>query len=149
MGLRKDAVRDTRLISPHCNPPPQTFRYPNIACELLTSDVSPINDKLGADESLLEKLYGFLEQEPPLNPLLASFFSKIFGNLIARKTEQVCMGRSMKTARGVLGKGSWLESLWSPSGGQSVFIAKYRELPVCLMILTVISTFAPKAFSHR
>nr|XP_023664821.1 serine/threonine-protein phosphatase 6 regulatory subunit 2-like isoform X3 [Paramormyrops kingsleyae] len=65
------------------------FRYPNVACELLTSDVSPINDKLGADESLLEKLYGFLEQEPPLNPLLASFFSKIFGNLIARKTEQV------------------------------------------------------------
>ncbi|KAI4791752.1 hypothetical protein KUCAC02_033815 [Chaenocephalus aceratus] len=65
------------------------FKFPNIACELLTSDVSLINDKLGADESLLEVLYHFLEQDPPLNPLLASFFSKTIGNLIARKTEQV------------------------------------------------------------
>ncbi|XP_034529149.1 serine/threonine-protein phosphatase 6 regulatory subunit 2a isoform X4 [Notolabrus celidotus] len=65
------------------------FKFPNIACELLTSDVSLINDKLGADDSLLEMLYHFLEQDPPLNPLLASFFSKTIGNLIARKTEQV------------------------------------------------------------
>ncbi|TRY82375.1 hypothetical protein DNTS_015112 [Danionella cerebrum] len=65
------------------------FKFPNIACELLTSDVALINDKLGGEESLLEKLYHFLEQEPPLNPLLASFFSKTIGNLIARKTEQV------------------------------------------------------------
>ncbi|KAM6895797.1 serine/threonine-protein phosphatase 6 regulatory subunit 2a [Xenentodon cancila] len=65
------------------------FKFSNIACELLTSDVSIINDKLGGDESLLEMLYHFLEQDPPLNPLLASFFSKTIGNLIARKTEQV------------------------------------------------------------
>uniref|UniRef100_A0A8C9THK2 Protein phosphatase 6 regulatory subunit 2 n=1 Tax=Scleropages formosus TaxID=113540 RepID=A0A8C9THK2_SCLFO len=65
------------------------FKYPNIACELLTSDVNHINDKLGGDESLLDKLYSFLDHEPPLNPLLASFFSKTIGNLIARKTEQV------------------------------------------------------------
>ncbi|XP_076006716.1 serine/threonine-protein phosphatase 6 regulatory subunit 2a isoform X2 [Genypterus blacodes] len=65
------------------------FKFPNIACELLTSDVSIINDKLGGDETLLEMLYHFLEQDPPLNPLLASFFSKTIGNLIARKTEQV------------------------------------------------------------
>jgi serine/threonine-protein phosphatase 6 regulatory subunit 2 len=71
----------------HCTPP--SHRFPNIACELLTSDVSLINDKLGGDTSLLETLYHFLEQDPPLNPLLASFFSKTIGNLIARKTEQV------------------------------------------------------------
>ncbi|XP_063067543.1 serine/threonine-protein phosphatase 6 regulatory subunit 2a [Engraulis encrasicolus] len=65
------------------------FKFPNIACELLTADVSVLNDKLGGDEALMEKLYQFLEQEPPLNPLLASFFSKTIGNLIARKTEQV------------------------------------------------------------
>ncbi|XP_017341066.1 serine/threonine-protein phosphatase 6 regulatory subunit 2a isoform X3 [Ictalurus punctatus] len=65
------------------------FKLPNIACDLLTSDVNTINDKLGGDVSLLEKLYSFLEQDPPLNPLLASFFSKTIGNLIARKTEQM------------------------------------------------------------
>ncbi|XP_040269474.1 serine/threonine-protein phosphatase 6 regulatory subunit 2 isoform X2 [Bufo bufo] len=65
------------------------FKYPNIACELLTCDVPQINDKLGEDENLLNILYDFLRQEPPLNPLLASFFSKTIGNLIARKTEQV------------------------------------------------------------
>ncbi|GAB1299724.1 Serine/threonine-protein phosphatase 6 regulatory subunit 2 [Apodemus speciosus] len=48
-----------------------------------------ISDRLGEDESLLNLLYDFLDQEPPLNPLLASFFSKTIGNLIARKTEQV------------------------------------------------------------
>ncbi|XP_047451518.1 serine/threonine-protein phosphatase 6 regulatory subunit 2 isoform X2 [Mugil cephalus] len=65
------------------------FKYSNIACELLTCDVGVINDKLGNEEPLLETLYAFLEQPSPLNPLLASFFSKTIGNLIARKTEQV------------------------------------------------------------
>lgn len=67
------------------------FKYPNTACELLTCDVPQISDRLGEDESLLNLLYDFLDQEPPLNPLLASFFSKTIGNLIARKTEQVIM----------------------------------------------------------
>uniref|UniRef100_A0A8C1M974 Protein phosphatase 6, regulatory subunit 2b n=1 Tax=Cyprinus carpio TaxID=7962 RepID=A0A8C1M974_CYPCA len=65
------------------------YKFANVACELLTCDVSLINDKVGGDESLLNTLYSFLEQTPPLNPLLASFFSKTFGNLITRKTEQV------------------------------------------------------------
>ncbi|XP_039181282.1 serine/threonine-protein phosphatase 6 regulatory subunit 2 isoform X2 [Crotalus tigris] len=65
------------------------FKYPNTACELLTSDVPQISDRLGEDEALWNVLYGFLDQEPPLNPLLASFFSKTIGSLIARKAEQV------------------------------------------------------------
>ncbi|XP_058684140.1 serine/threonine-protein phosphatase 6 regulatory subunit 2-like isoform X2 [Poecile atricapillus] len=75
--------------SPTSPPWTWTRRYPNTACELLTSDVPQINDKLGGDETLLNILYDFLDHEPPLNPLLASFFSKTIGNLIARKTEQV------------------------------------------------------------
>lgn len=87
---------------------PQTFfsfRYSNIACELLTCDVGVINDKLGNEEPLLESLYAFLEQPSPLNPLLASFFSKTIGNLIARKTEQVkhsyCNNRAGFNSRGL------------------------------------------------
>ncbi len=37
------------------------------------------------------KLYGFLQNEPPLNPLLASFFSKVLSILIGRKPEQVSL----------------------------------------------------------
>lgn len=65
------------------------LRYANTACELLTCDVSVINDKVSGDESLLNALYSFLEQDPPLNPLLASFFSKTFGSLISHNTEPV------------------------------------------------------------
>ncbi|XP_069909224.1 serine/threonine-protein phosphatase 6 regulatory subunit 2 isoform X14 [Oryctolagus cuniculus] len=65
------------------------FKFPNTACELLTCDVPQISDRLGEDESLLRLLCNFLDREPPLNPLLASFFSKTIGNLIVRKTEQV------------------------------------------------------------
>ncbi|CAG9763286.1 unnamed protein product [Ceutorhynchus assimilis] len=64
------------------------FKYPTVACELLTCDVPALNERLAGDERLLEKLYEFLGNEPPLNPLLASYFSKIMGGLIARKTEQ-------------------------------------------------------------
>ncbi|XP_010779606.1 serine/threonine-protein phosphatase 6 regulatory subunit 3-B-like [Notothenia coriiceps] len=35
------------------------------------------------------KLYSFLQNEPPLNPLLASFFSKVLSILIGRKPEQI------------------------------------------------------------
>ena len=76
------------------SPPPPTQlcwvdRYPSVACEILTSDVPQINDALGADESLLHRLYGFLQSSGSLNPLLASFFSKVMGVLINRKTDQV------------------------------------------------------------
>lgn len=64
------------------------YKYPNIACELLTCDVPAINERLAGDEALLGKLYAFLESDKPLNPLLASFFSKTIGVLVARKTEQ-------------------------------------------------------------
>lgn len=63
------------------------YKYPNIACEILTSDVPQINDMLGDTESLREKLFSFLDNESVLNPLLASFFSKVVGILLSRKPQ--------------------------------------------------------------
>nr|XP_028557875.1 serine/threonine-protein phosphatase 6 regulatory subunit 1 isoform X4 [Podarcis muralis] len=65
------------------------YKYPSVSCEILTSDVTQINDALGEDESLLRRLYGFLQTGGILNPLLASFFSKVMGILINRKTDQI------------------------------------------------------------
>ncbi|XP_043848834.1 serine/threonine-protein phosphatase 6 regulatory subunit 1 isoform X2 [Dromiciops gliroides] len=65
------------------------YKYPSVSCEILTSDVPQINDALGEDEALLGRLYGFLQNRDPLNPLLASFFSKVMGILINRKTDQI------------------------------------------------------------
>ncbi|UYV80174.1 PPP6R2 [Cordylochernes scorpioides] len=65
------------------------YKYANIAAELLTSDVASINNGLIQDEAILNKLYNFLENPNPLNPLLASFFSKTLGMLIARKTAEL------------------------------------------------------------
>lgn len=70
------------------------YKYPNIACEILTSDVPQINDTLVRSETLMAKLLGFLDNEPPLNPLLASFFTKTAGILISRRADSmfyVCM----------------------------------------------------------
>lgn len=76
------------------------YKYPSMACELLTCDVPALNERLAGDEALLGKLYAFLESEKPLNPLLASFFSKTIGVLVARKSEQVssCMWFPIKWA---------------------------------------------------
>lgn len=72
------------------------YKYPNVACEILTSDVPQINEALVRSEPLMDKLLGFLDNEPPLNPLLASFFTKTAGMLVSRKADSmlcVCMQR--------------------------------------------------------
>lgn len=68
-------------------------RYPNSACELLTSDVAQITSILageeGGEDGLITDIYAFMENDGPLNPLLASFFSKVMGLLIGRKSTKV------------------------------------------------------------
>ena len=65
------------------------YKYANIASEIMTSDVNAISDALVADESMLTKLYQFIDTDQELNPLLSSFFSKLLGLLFIKKTEFV------------------------------------------------------------
>lgn len=44
------------------------FKYTNVACELLTSDVVTILDALLASPPLMDRIYGFLEQPPVDRP---------------------------------------------------------------------------------
>lgn len=63
------------------------FLFPNVACEIITSDVPSLKQRMVEDANIMNKLYGFFEQEPPLNPLLASFICKTFSTLM-KKMEQ-------------------------------------------------------------
>ncbi|XP_030849892.1 serine/threonine-protein phosphatase 6 regulatory subunit 3-like isoform X2 [Strongylocentrotus purpuratus] len=65
------------------------YKNPNMACELLTSDVAAICDKLADTETAFTSLWKFLDRPAPLNPLLASFFSKTIGSLLSRRPEVV------------------------------------------------------------
>lgn len=69
-------------------PEKERYKQAHIACELLTSDMPVFNERLASDQIILSKLYAFLQNEHPLNPLLASFFSRTLGVLIARTSEQ-------------------------------------------------------------
>lgn len=64
------------------------FLYPNVACEILTSDMASLKSRMVEDPAIMNKLFGFFEQKTPLNPLLASFICKTFGTLIGKKIEQ-------------------------------------------------------------
>lgn len=74
--------------------PPEDFAedkrylYANVACEIITSDVPSLKQRLVEDPNIMNKLYSFFEQKPPLNPLLASFICKTFSTLIMKKMEQ-------------------------------------------------------------
>ena len=65
------------------------YKHPNTACNLLTSDVIQIVDKLSGEPSLLDQLWSFLDTDKRLNALQASFFSKVMGMLLKSKTEMM------------------------------------------------------------
>lgn len=90
---RSDVLRElidlTTKEPPDDNEEAVRYKYASIACELLTSELPQIIQALANEQFLLDQLYAFLETETPLNPLLASFFSRIMGVLVSKTSEQV------------------------------------------------------------
>ncbi|KAI5637673.1 SIT4 phosphatase-associated protein domain-containing protein [Phthorimaea operculella] len=64
------------------------YRHASIACEVLTSHLSTLADRLSLDTVQMNRLCDFINKEPPLNPLLASYFSKTVEMLLERSPKQ-------------------------------------------------------------
>lgn len=92
-SLNRTEIVDELITLISTEPPTDTdeekrFLYPNVACEIITSDMPSLKQRLVEDPNIMNKLYRFFEQKPPLNPLLASFICKTFSTLIMKKMEQ-------------------------------------------------------------
>ncbi|XP_063675350.1 serine/threonine-protein phosphatase 6 regulatory subunit 3-like isoform X2 [Bolinopsis microptera] len=56
-----------------------------ISCELLSSDTTLITDTLANDSTLISQLWSFVRTHEEINPLLASFFSRVVQILLNRR----------------------------------------------------------------
>jgi SIT4-associating protein SAP185/190 len=64
-------------------------RYAYVAAEVLSSDNWSICESLMENQALLRKFWGFLRLPPPLDPLQASYFTKVNEALLDKKTEEM------------------------------------------------------------
>jgi len=64
------------------------FKRANQVSELVNADSEEVGKSLVQSDDLLDLLMSILQNDEALNPLLASFFSKIFGGLLKHHPEQ-------------------------------------------------------------
>lgn len=64
------------------------FKYPFLACEILASEVWAICDAMYQNPNLLDDLYSYFEKDPPLNPLLSSYTSRVAAILLSKKVAE-------------------------------------------------------------
>jgi len=89
----------------------QRFKFPNVASEILTTDTQGIMQVVCQEESL-DQIWGMLDAPAPMNPLLASYFSKIVCMLLNKQTNLV--------TEYLYNKGEWFNKLISHLGTSAV-----------------------------
>ncbi|GJJ74790.1 hypothetical protein EMPS_07148 [Entomortierella parvispora] len=62
------------------------FKYPFIACEVIACEVWGIFESALSNIDMLVKFWEFLDRPPPLNPVQASYFAKVIGVFLMKKT---------------------------------------------------------------
>ncbi|KAI9323937.1 SIT4 phosphatase-associated protein-domain-containing protein, partial [Zopfochytrium polystomum] len=65
------------------------YKYPYLACEVISCEIMSICDGLVADNELLANFWTFLDRQAPIDPLQASYFSKVNGILIQKKVPEM------------------------------------------------------------
>eukprot|EP01114_Cavostelium_apophysatum_P018918 TRINITY_DN594_c0_g1_i1.p1 TRINITY_DN594_c0_g1~~TRINITY_DN594_c0_g1_i1.p1 ORF type:complete len:566 (-),score=171.55 TRINITY_DN594_c0_g1_i1:86-1783(-) len=76
------------------------FKYPFLACEVLASEVWAICDAMYQHEGLLDQLYGYFEKEPPLDPILSTYTSRVASVLLQKKVPETIA--FMKTRQNIV-----------------------------------------------
>ncbi|KAM5373474.1 hypothetical protein ACJZ2D_006968 [Fusarium nematophilum] len=64
-------------------------RYAFVACEILSSDTWSIYEALAENRQLIRDFWIFLSRPAPLDPLQASYFTKVNESLFEKKTEDM------------------------------------------------------------
>ena len=64
-------------------------RYAFVACEILSSDTWSIYEALADNRQLIRDFWNFLSRPAPLDPLQASYFTKVNESLFEKKTEEM------------------------------------------------------------
>jgi SIT4-associating protein SAP185/190 len=64
-------------------------RYAYVSAEILSSDSWSLSAALLENQALLRKFWDFLKLPPPLDPLQASYFTKVNEALLDKKTEEM------------------------------------------------------------
>ncbi|KAF9915210.1 hypothetical protein BX616_006660 [Lobosporangium transversale] len=65
------------------------FKYPFIACEVIACEVWGIFESALSNPDMLVKFWEFLDRPPPLNPVQASYFSKVIGVFLMKRTSEM------------------------------------------------------------
>ncbi|KAG0232730.1 hypothetical protein BGW41_001741 [Actinomortierella wolfii] len=65
------------------------FKYPFIACEVIACELWGIFESALENVEMLVKFWEFLDRPPPLNPVQASYFAKVIGVFLMKKTSEM------------------------------------------------------------
>ncbi len=64
-------------------------RYSYVSCEVLSCEIWSICETVVQSRELLSHFWTFLDRPPPLNPLQASYFTKVNEQFLEKKTDEV------------------------------------------------------------
>ena len=67
----------------------RTFKYPFTSCEIFCCEVEGIYNTMLENDDVLDTLFGLLKMERPLNTILAGYFSRVVGALLARRSGEI------------------------------------------------------------
>lgn len=67
----------------------KSFKYAFVACEILSCEVWSICETVFEHSDLLRKFWTFIDAPPPLDPLRASYFTKVNEKFLEKKTEEM------------------------------------------------------------